>query len=160
MSFEKEGYRLERDEGQAFWFLDARMTIKAGTDETAGGFTLLEFAAPSGFAPPLHVHHHEDESFYVLDGELVVHCGQQSWTVGPDTFVFLPRGIPHSFVVSRGPVRALQITSPAGFEQFVNELGRRPEGAGLPEPLPPDVPRVVEVSARHGYEIVGPPPAA
>ena len=160
MSFGEKGYRLARDDGDAFWFLDTRMTIKAGGEQTGGSFTLLEFAAPTGFAPPLHVHHQEDESFYLLDGELEVHCGEQSWTAGPYSFVFLPRGIPHSFVVSHGPVRALQITTPAGFENFVEALGRRPQHAGLPEPLTPDFPRIAEVSARYGREIVGPPPSA
>jgi hypothetical protein len=43
---------------------------------------------------------------------------------GPGDFVFLPRGIPHAFVVSDGPVRGLQITASAGFERFIEELGR------------------------------------
>jgi mannose-6-phosphate isomerase-like protein (cupin superfamily) len=159
VSFDKDAYLLARDEGDASWFLDTRMTLKAGANQTGGAFTLFEFAAPNGFAPPLHVHADEDEGFYVLDGELIVHCGELSWIAGPDSFVFLPRGIAHSFVVSRGPVRALQITSPSGFEDFVNEVGRAPKGAGLPEPEIPDVLRLAEISGRHGYEIVGPPPA-
>jgi hypothetical protein len=65
--------------------------------------------------------------------------------------------VPHVYVVSRGPVRALQLTAPAGFEDLVAELGRQPAGPGLPEPSEPDVPRLVEAVRRHGGEIVGPP---
>ena len=157
MSLGERGYVLGPAEGTAVWFLDTRMTVKAGGAQTGGAFTLLEWSAPVGFGPPRHVHHVEDEGFYVLDGELVVECGDRRWTAGPGAFVFLPHGIPHVFVVSRGPVRGLQVTSPAGFESFIAELGRPPTGPGLPEPSAPDVPRLLEAQARHRGEVVGPP---
>jgi hypothetical protein len=103
------------------------------------------------------VHQVEDEAFYILDGELVVECGERRSTAGPGAFIFLPHGIPHSFVVSAGPVRGLQITSPAGFEQFITEVGRPAEHLGLPEPSQPDIPLLVEAGRRHGNEIIGPP---
>jgi mannose-6-phosphate isomerase-like protein (cupin superfamily) len=157
MGLDERGYALGADEGTAVWFLDTRMTVKAGGAQTAGAFTLLEWSAPVGFGPPRHVHHVEDECFYVLDGELVVECGDRRWTAGPGAFVFLPHGVPHVFVVSQGPVRGLQVTSPAGFEDFVAELGRPATGPGLPEPSAPDVPRLLEAQTRHHGEIVGPP---
>ncbi|MGY1703757.1 cupin domain-containing protein [Geodermatophilus sp. SYSU D00697] len=157
MSFDERGYALGAEEGTGVWFLDTRMTVKAGRAQTGGSFTLIEWSAPVGFGPPRHLHHVEDEGFYVLDGELVVECGDRRWTAGPGTFVFLPHGIPHVFVVTRGPVRGLQITSPAGFEDFIGELGRPPTGPGLPEPSEPDVPRLVEAAARYRGEILGPP---
>jgi mannose-6-phosphate isomerase-like protein (cupin superfamily) len=157
MSSDERGYVLGAGEGTDCWFLDTRMTVKAGSAQTGGAFTFLEFSAPVGFGPPRHVHHVEDEGFYVLDGELVVECGDRRWTADPGGFVLLPHGIPHVFVVTRGPVRALQITSPAGFEDFVAEFGRPPTGPGLPEPSAPDVPRLVEATARYRGEILGPP---
>ncbi len=54
-------------------------------------------------------------------------------------------------------MRGLQLTTPAGFEAFVEEVGRLPEGPGLPEPSIPDVSRLVEAGRRHGNDIVGPP---
>jgi hypothetical protein len=60
-------------------------------------------------------------------------------------------------VVGDGPVRGLLITSPAGFEDFVAEIGRPAGHFGLPEPSAPDIPRLVEASGRHGQHILGPP---
>lgn len=158
MSFDPAGYALAPGSGEPVWFLDTRMTVKAGGEQTAGAFTFLEWAAPPGFGPPRHVHHNEDEAFYLLAGEIAVECGDRAWTVGPGGFVFLPKGIDHAFIVSStGPVLGLQITSPAGFETYIDELGRPPESGGLPDPSQPDVPRLIEAGKRYGHDIVGPP---
>lgn len=157
MSFDPAGYALTPDTGTHTWFLDTRMSVKAGGDQTDGAFTFIEWSAPLGFGPPRHIHHHEDEAFYLIDGSITVECGDRRWTVDPGGFVFLPHGIAHSFVVSDGPVRALQITSPAGFERYIEELGRPATRAGLPDPTPPDHPRLLEAATRYGHDIVGPP---
>jgi quercetin dioxygenase-like cupin family protein len=154
------GYALPEGAGDSMWFLDTRMTVKAGAAQTNGALTVLEWAAPLGFGPPRHVHHQGDEVFYLLDGEITAECGARGWVTGPGSFVFLPRGVPHAFVVSAGPVRGLQITSPAGFEDYLHELGRPAEHPGLPDPSQPDVARLVEAADRYGYEISGPPLAA
>lgn len=152
------GYYLGNEQGDSWWFLETRMTVKAAGDATNGAFTLIEFAAPDGFAPPLHVHIHEDEAFYVLEGHIDVVCGDERWRAEPGAFVFLPRGVAHSFLVRGANLRALQVTAPAGFEAFVEELGRRPDAPGLPDPSTPDVAGLIETSARHGYQVLGPSP--
>ena len=70
-------YVRTRPEGESLWFLGTLMTIKASRAETAGQFSLIEQVLPLGFAPPLHVHHAEDEAFYVLEGALTFFCGGQ-----------------------------------------------------------------------------------
>ena len=157
MSFDAHGYVLSAEAGDALWFLDTRMTVKAGGAQTGGAFTLLEWAAPTGFGPPRHVHHLEDEGFYVLEGQMQIVCGDRRWTAGPGAFAFLPHGIPHAFVISEGPVRGLQITSPSGFEHFINDQGRTASNAGLPEPTQPDVGQLIAAGQRHGHDNVGPP---
>lgn len=157
MSFDPGGYVLAEHAGEHVWFLDTSMVVKAGGEQTNGAFTFLEWSAPEGFGPPRHIHHGEDEAFYVLDGRLTVECGERTMTAGPGAFVFLPREIPHSFVVTAGPIRGLQITAPAGFERFIHEVGRPAERLGLPEPTQPDIPRLLQVSNEYGCEIVGPP---
>ncbi|MFN8526523.1 MAG: quercetin 2,3-dioxygenase [Chloroflexota bacterium] len=157
MSFSRDGYVLMPGEGDALWFLDTLVTIKAGGEQTDGAFTVLEQRAPGGFGPPPHVHHHEDEAFYVLEGSLRVTCGDRSWTAGSGAFIFLPRGIVHRFEVTEAaPARLLQITSPAGFERFAGEIGSPAQSLELPLPSAPDIPRLLESARRHGYEIVGP----
>lgn len=158
MSFDPDGYVLRDGDGPHVWFLDTRMSVKAGAEQTKGAFTLLEWSAPAGFGPPPHRHDREDEAFYLLEGGIEVDCGDRHWVAGPGDFVFLPRGIPHTFVVSDGPVRGLQITAPAGFDQFIAELGRPAQGPGLPPPEAPDVPALIEVSRRYGIETLEPPP--
>ncbi|MEX2290325.1 MAG: quercetin 2,3-dioxygenase [Mycobacteriales bacterium] len=155
---ELSGYHLGDGEGAAWWFLDTLMTVKAGSAETGGAFTLIDCRAPAGFGPPLHVHHGEDEGFYILDGQLDVQCGKQRWTAGEGAFVLLPRGVPHAFAVTGGrDCRLLQITSPAQFDNFVAEAGRPATSLTLPEPSAPDVPTFAAVAARYGNELVGPP---
>jgi mannose-6-phosphate isomerase-like protein (cupin superfamily) len=154
----QSGRVLGADAGDAWWFLDTRMTIKADRSLTAGAYTLLEFAAPHAFGPPRHIHDAEDEAFFVLEGGLRVECGDDAWDVEPGGFVFLPRAVPHAFVVtSAEPVRALQLTSPGGFEQFVAAVGRLAPTAGLPEPSEPDIPRLAAAAVRFGTAMVGPP---
>jgi mannose-6-phosphate isomerase-like protein (cupin superfamily) len=159
MSFDSKGYLLTPDDGPQLWLLGTRMNIKAGGAQTGGALTLIEWSAPAGFGPPLHVHGLDDEGFYILDGEISIECGDQHFTAGPGDFTFLPRGIPHTFLVTRGPVRGLQINAPAGFEDFIAEAGRPAQRPGLPEPTEPDIPRLAAAGQRYGHQILGPPPA-
>ncbi|AEA22646.1 MULTISPECIES: cupin domain-containing protein [Pseudonocardia] len=153
-------YVLRADEGEALWFLGNLATIKAGADQTRGALTVAEFLNPPGFAPPLHRHLQEDEAFYILSGYARFHCGADEFEAGPGDFVLLPVDRPHTFVV--GPdvsLRALQLTTPAGFEHFAAEAGEAATERRLPEPGPVDPARLGHAAARHGVEIVGPPPS-
>lgn len=157
MSLDPRGYALDADDGEAWWFLDSRMTFKVTGEQTQGAFTFLDWRAPVGFGPPRHVHDREDEVFYVLDGAMRVACEDRTWEVGPGGFVFLPRGVAHCFVVTEGPIHGLTLTAPAQFERYVELVGRPPEHAGLPEPSMPDVPALIAASEELGIQIVGPP---
>lgn len=157
MSLDPRGHALAADEGEPWWFLDCRMTLKVTGEQTGGAFTLLEWRAPTGFGPPRHVHDREDEVFHVLEGEMRVECADRSWEVGPGGTVFLPRGVEHCFVVTSGPVHGLQVTAPSQFEEYVRRVGRAPEHAGLPDPSVPDVPTLVAVTEELGMRLVGPP---
>jgi mannose-6-phosphate isomerase-like protein (cupin superfamily) len=155
-----DAFFLEAGEGQPIWFLDNRMTVKATAGSTGGAFGLLESVIAPGFSPPLHVHHREDESFWVLEGELTMRCGDQTFRAGPGAFVFLPREVPHTFVVeSDTPARMLTLLTPGGGEGVFIDGGRRPEHDGLPPSAPPDIEALKRVSEHYGAEIVGPPMA-
>jgi quercetin dioxygenase-like cupin family protein len=156
MSDGREGYRLGPDEGDAWWFLFHRMTVKVGGDQTGGAMTVIEWTAPKGSAPPRHRHEREDELFWVLDGHVLAGCGETQWEVPAGSMVFLPHGIEHGFV-TLSESRVVQVTTPAGFEDFVADAGRRPEGRGLPPQEPVDPEWMTEIARRHSIVISGPP---
>jgi mannose-6-phosphate isomerase-like protein (cupin superfamily) len=89
---------------------------------TAGSLTVMESTVTQG--PPRHVHAHEDECFYVLDGTVVVTCGQDVFEAGPRSFVFLPRGIPHTFHAAGGQADLLLIAVPGGIEHYFSEINQ------------------------------------
>src|SRR5882672_8199870 len=96
-------------------------SVKASRLSTAGGLSIIESHTRGG--APWHVHTREDEYFYVLDGEIKVHCGETSWEAGPRSFVFLPRGTPHSWdVAGNGVATLLMMTAPAMLEEFLREF--------------------------------------
>ena len=111
----------------AFRFLGLPTQVRATSEMTNGAFGLVEqWEMPPGFASPYHTHHHEDESFYILRGEVAFVIDGNWQRVGPGAFVFGPREIPHGFkVVGDKPAHMLLQATPGGFEQFVIELGSR-----------------------------------
>jgi mannose-6-phosphate isomerase-like protein (cupin superfamily) len=146
------------DEGDAFWFLGNLVTVKAGGADTGGRLTVAEFLNPPGFAPPLHRHQVEDEMFYVLSGTARFDCAGQRLHAGPGDFVLLPAGLPHTFLVGDEPLRALQITTPSGFEGFAAEAGEPAAQRRMPDPQVIDPVALGHAAARHGIELLGPPP--
>jgi mannose-6-phosphate isomerase-like protein (cupin superfamily) len=153
-------YALDAGEGTAHWFFGSLVTLKAGPDKTDGRFGLTEFVNPPGFASPLHVHHDEHEAFYVLEGRAEVHCGNDSFTVGPGSFVLLPRGIPHwHHVGDETPLRCLVLTT-GQFDQYVAACGEPARTPELPPPAPPDPARISAAGERFGIDVLGPPPTS
>ena len=99
------------------------MTIHADSQDTNGQFALIEAKGVPGGEPPLHVHAHEDELFYVLEGKLKVYCGEEELILEPGQSGFLPRNVPHTFKVMSSHARALVYITPGGFEGYFRELG-------------------------------------
>ena len=152
------GFILGPGEGTPVWFLGNLMVVKATAESTNGAYGLLESLVPAGSAPPLHVHHREDEAFWVLEGALTVRCGAETWRAPAGSYVFLPRGTPHTFRVDDdAPVRMLTLLTPGGGERFFVEGGRPAERATLPPAAPPDFARLQRVAHDFGSEFVGPP---
>jgi len=151
-------FLLQRGQGRSVWSLGGRFTMKV-TDADAGGrFALVEALAFRSTEPPLHVHRNEDEAWYILDGQMTFYVADEALEARTGSFVFAPRGIPHTFTVDVEPTRVLVFASPAGFERFAIELGepamsdKPPAGLAVPGP---DV--LGPVAQRYGIEVVGPP---
>jgi quercetin dioxygenase-like cupin family protein len=146
-------------EGEHLWFFGGLTTIKADGAQTGGRVLVTEQIAPRGGGSPLHVHHNEDEWFYVLEGELTLWVDGTTVVAGPGSFVFGPRDVPHTFVVSSDQARFLLVTGPAGFEGFVRALAEPAAAPELPPApgAPPEMEPVLRAAAEYGLEILGPP---
>ena len=146
-------------EGEALWFLGVLATIKASAETTGGAVAVIEHLAPRGTGSPLHVHSREDEWFYVIDGELTIWVDGETIVAPAGSFVFGPKGIPHTFIVSSEQARFLLVTEPAGFEQFMRAAGEPAASLEIPPPAtePPDVAALSAAAAEFGIEITGPP---
>jgi len=100
--------------------------VKSDAESTAGRVAVIEHVSPPGSGSPLHRHTREDEWFYVIDGELTFAVGDEVIPAPAGSFVYGPRGIPHTFMVtSSTPARFLLVTEPAGFEGFMRACPRR-----------------------------------
>ncbi len=152
-------YMVATNEGDHVWFLGTLMTVKATGATTRGAFGLIEQELPPGFATPRHLHHSEDEPFYILQGEITFQCGEQTLVAGPGAFVFLPRGIEHGFqVTSDTPARLLQFNMPSGVERFFVEAGEPVSSSTQPPSGPPDFGKVMALAEKYHLEILAPPP--
>ena len=95
------------------------VTFLARGDQTNGAFTALDITVPPGEGPPLHVHTRQDESVYVLEGDLRFKLGDELSATPAGSFVFIPRGVAHCFQnVGAEPGRILVTFAPAGMEGF------------------------------------------
>ena len=150
---------LQPGEGEALWFLGVLATIKSSAETTDGRVAVIEHHAPQGAGSPLHVHHNEDEWFYVSEGELTFWVGGQVINAPAGSFVYGPRDVPHTFLVISTEARFLLVTEPAGFENFMRALSEPAPSLTIPPPAtePPDFGRLAAVAAEYGIEILGPP---
>jgi len=127
------------DTQAAVWFLGALSRVHLSGGQTGGAFALRDNLARRGNASPVHVHDRDDETFFVLDGELRVLMGEDDHTAGPGTVAVLPRRLRHAYVVTSATARFLSLHTPGGFEQFAAEVGRPAQALTLP-PNPQDRP--------------------
>ena len=147
------------EEASAIWFLGTLTSVKATGETTNGAFGLMEQLIPSGWASPYHVHHAEDEAFYVLEGQLTFITEGRKLTAGPGAYVYGPREIPHGFKVEGdAPARILLLNVPAGFERFVIEMSEPAAERILPPPAAPDMPKLMALAAKYQIDILGPLP--
>ena len=159
MEMNVQPYALAKEEGSAIWFLGSLTTVKAIGAQTRGAYGLIEQILPASFASPYHMHHNEDESFYVLEGEVTFFCDKKRWKAGPGAYLFLPRNIPHGFKVEdTAPARLLVLATPAGFEQFVLEMSEPAKDLTHLPAGPPDMEKLMALAAKYEIDILGPLP--
>ena len=149
---------VRSDEGEARWWLGALAIIKATAADTGGNLTLLDVTDPPGVKAPLHVHHREDEAFWVLEGTLAFEVNDTTVEAGPGDYLFGPRDIPHRYTVGDQGCRMLFIFTPGGFEQLIRKLSEPAAERTLPPPPDEDeldLERIQRVAADCGAELLG-----
>ena len=114
---------MPADTGEAYWVMGGMFTYLVTGEESGGSyFTLIVDIGPEA-GPPPHIHHLEEEQFYVLEGQLTYFVGEQIFEVRTGDFIHIPRGTVHSFKNGPKPSRLLATFAPAGIEGFFREVG-------------------------------------
>lgn len=136
--------------------LDVVVTELAYGDES--GQVLAEATLPEGASPPLHVHHDLDDNFYLLEGQMVLRCGEEAWVAGPGSWVPFPRGVPHTFRVMGGQARVLMVHANDSFMELVRELGVPANATHKPKVTGhgPSLEELSRIMAEHDISTVGP----
>ena len=146
-------------EGDQRWFCGGGLhTWKATAEETGGAFLIFEDDLDAGKVTPLHRHPDADETFYMLEGEILLHvAGAENRPLQAGGIAIVPRGIPHAFMVTSGRARMLCLQTPGSGEAFYREASE-PVTAGQSAP-PIDFDRVRAAAASTGaIVLLGPPP--
>lgn len=143
----------------SYWYTGWLLTFLATGEDTQGQFALQEQVGRKGNVPPPHIHHREDETFYVLEGEMTFSIGDQTIKATTGTSVFAPRDIVHSFTIDSEQVRILVMNTPAGLEGFFKELSVPAPSMTLPPPAEitySEIQKIMALAPKYGYEIVTP----
>ncbi|HSI67850.1 MAG TPA: quercetin 2,3-dioxygenase [Planococcus sp. (in: firmicutes)] len=147
-------FALASGEGRKYWFLGTVMEVKVTGEQTGGQFSILEEIDPPDFVAPVHIHHNEDEYFYLLEGEVTFSIGEKTISAKPGTFVFAPRDIVHSYKVEgTDPARILSMLTPAGLEKlFIKYSVPTTEYKLPPDDVESDVDMLFAEAADYGIE--------
>jgi len=146
-------------EGNAFSVVGDVYRILASSSQTGGVYTLVENRVSPNNGPPPHIHSREDESFFVLEGEIDFQIGDEKITARPGTFIQGPRGIAHSFRnTTQLPARVLVFVTPGGFENFVKEFAQPVASFDSPAiPASKDqVDKLLAAAPKYGIQILPP----
>lgn len=142
----------------SYWYLGNLMSVLVSSEDTNNQFSLLYHQMIPGVEPPPHTHSNEEESFYILDGEMEFTVANNVFHAKSGDWVFLPRNVEHAFKILTEKVDVLMHLSPGGFEGFFIEMSDPAEKLSLPPRPegPPDVPKLLETASRYGIVFAKP----
>jgi mannose-6-phosphate isomerase-like protein (cupin superfamily) len=131
------------------------ISCKATGDDTASACSIFELGAPPRFGPPRHVHHREDEWYYVLSGDFIFEVGGEQNHLATSATIWLPRDIPHCWAnEGKSDGKVILMCQPGGFEKFFEEASIGPP---LASQNPADLHKLHALHAKYGMELLGPP---
>ena len=149
----------EPESSRAWWFLGT-LAVLRNPDGAPRCPTIIELTVPPGGSPPRHVHDTLDDNFLLLEGEVVVRCGERTIIARPGTYVTLPQGVDHTFrVTSDFPARLLLLHASDEFLGFIETAGTPARERRLPPAGEHDVSRdvLIRVAGEHDVRIIGAP---
>lgn len=152
---------LDPDEGEALWFNNDLLVFKATAADTGEAFLLVEELARRGKVTPLHAHPEEDETFYILEGQVLLYLDGREKSLSAGAFVSVPRGVPHAYLVTSEVARSLVLITPGSgaMEAFFRDAGEPAADRALPAEGPLDIERIAAAAERTAaVKILGPPP--
>ncbi|WP_225764893.1 cupin domain-containing protein [Inquilinus sp. Marseille-Q2685] len=143
-------------DGKEFVLAGIVMKRLLSGDQTAGQFCLLENRSDGHTRTPIHVHARDDETVYVIEGELTAMIDGQPRRLTAGEAVFLPRGVPHQLVnLSGNPGRYILIGTPALFDRFLEEAGRALQpGDVVGPPTPAEIERLRRAAPSFGITLL------
>lgn len=148
------------NQGNRIWAMGIYVIVRVTSQDTNGAYSVFEDIVPPGGGPPLHTHTKEDETMFVLEGELEVTLSEQTTTVHAGTFIHMPRGVAHRFKnVSDRDARMLLSYTPGGFEQWFLDVGTPAKEYTIdsrPKLEPNDIKRAVVAAERYGVTFTRP----
>ncbi len=149
----------QKEPGTLISVLGEIMEFKVTGAETGNSLCVVELTSFPQNGPPPHIHHHEDESFYVIDGKFSFLLDNHTMEAGAGSFCRVPKGTLHTYQnIGTRPGKALVILTPAGFEKFWAEIAdpvvslAGPSGSPRPETLA----RLMSLAPKYGLEIKSP----
>ncbi len=145
--------------GESLWAIGDTYTFKGTAENTGGSLLLFEASVPPQGGPPPHIHHREDEAYYVLEGKIEVLQADHTFVAEAGSFVFIPKGTLLGFKnVGTKTARFLIMATPAGLEGFFEAVGQpAQEGKTAPPPGPEEIERAVAAAPKYGMEVPPPP---
>jgi mannose-6-phosphate isomerase-like protein (cupin superfamily) len=135
------------------------MDFKITGAETGGALCVAELTSFPHNGPPPHIHHREDESFYVIDGKFSFLLGSRTVEASPGSFFRVAKGTLHTYQnIGTRPGKALVILTPAGFENFWVEIADPVVNLAGPSgpPSPETIARLMDLAPKYGLEVKGP----
>jgi len=142
---------VPRGEGEVVNVLGVPILIRLRAGETNGVLGLFESHDPAGDGPPPHIHHREDETFHILEGDYEFRVGDRTIRAFPGDTLFAPRSVPHSYRCLSPEGGRISVTlTPGGFEGFFQQVG------ALSAAEQQDLPRITQLAAAFGLEFVRP----
>ncbi len=147
------------EDKNSLWFMTAHLVVHLEQARNADRLSIIEHRMAKDFAPPLHVHHAEDETFHVLEGQFRFQRDGETLEAAAGDTIYLPKGSRHGFRVLSDYGRCLTMTT-GPFEDMVRAAARPALADGLPEQLSPPVEAqqaLARICAAHAIDLIGPP---